>query len=95
MLRPKGGLVPTIKIRSGEYFSTMSIALPMFPGVLPSTPVPLTCHGVLDVHASPKAVSATIYFITGIRSIYGVNIIATTLWLIPRFVGGVKTGMVR
>ena len=46
-LRPQGEEVPKIPIRDWEEFSTMRLALQMSPGVLPSTPVLLTCHGFM------------------------------------------------
>ena len=89
-LKPQGGAVPIIPIRSRQEFSTMPIELPMLPGVLPLTPVLLTLCGVLDVHASPGAVSVEIYFVTGIGSVGEINLITA----IPGLVGRGKTGMV-
>ena len=90
-LRPQVGEVPIIPIRYEEDVSTMPIALSMLPGVLLSTPVLLTFCGVLNVHAPPDAVSTNISFVTGVRSIYGVNLIAEFPW----FVGRGKAGMVQ
>ena len=55
----------------------MPIFLPMLPGVLPLTPVLLTRHVVMDVHAPPDDASANISFAAGVRSAGGVNIIST------------------
>ena len=90
-LRPQGGAVTIIPIRYGEDFKKMLITLSMPPGVLPSTPLLLTCRGVLDIHVPPDTASATLYFISGIRSVCGINLIAA----IPGFVGRGKTGMDR
>ena len=90
-LRPQGGAVPIIPIRSWEDVSTMPIELSMPPGVILLIPVLLTCRGVLDIHAPPEIVSAKVLFITGVRSANGVNLITK----IPGFVGGENTGMVR
>ena len=94
-LRSQGGVVTTIKIRTGEEGSTMKIASPMLPGVLPLTPILLTRHGVLGVHAPPNSASATIYFITGVKSVFDVNLIGTIHWPIHGFVRVSKTGMAR
>ena len=79
-LRPQGGKVTIIIIRSGKDISIMLIELSILPGVLPLTPVLITCHILLGFHVLPTA----IYFVTGVRSICGVNLISS----IPRFVGG-------
>ena len=74
MLRPQGGsVVPIIPIRSGEEFSLIPQSWPMFPGVVLSTPILLTCHSVLLVHMFPDVASAKISFTAGIRSVYGVR----------------------
>ena len=90
-LRPQGGAVPIIPIRSGEELSTMTTILSMPHGVLPLTPVLLTCHGVLDVHAPPYAASANISSLAGVRSVGGVNLIVP----IPGFVYESKTGTIQ
>ena len=46
-LRPQGGAVPIITVRTGEVGSMMPIALLISPDVLPLTPVLLNCRGVL------------------------------------------------
>ena len=90
-LRPQGGLVPTIRIRSGEDVSMMLIELPMPPGVLPPTSVLLTRRGVLYIYAPPDLESAMCSFAAFVRSVCGVNLITEIIG----FVGGGKTGMVR
>ena len=60
------------------------------PGVLPLMPVLITLHRVLDVHTPLDAASTTIFFISGIRSVFGVNLITA----IPWFIDGGKAGMV-
>ena len=90
-MRPQGGAVPIIPINSGEGVSTMSIALSIPPGVLLLNPVLLTHRVVMDIQAPPETTSANIYFVPGVRSVSGVNII----YAIPRFVGGGKKDMVR
>ena len=62
-----------------EYVSTMPIAIPMFAGVLPLTPIILTFQGVLNDHAPPDAVSATISFVTVVRIACGVNLLPQSL----------------
>ena len=94
-LRPQGGSVPIIPIRTGEEISTMPMELPILPGVLPLTPVILTCRGFLDVHAPLNVASAKISFVSSVRSVYGINLIAAIYWSVPGFVGGGNTGMVR
>ena len=89
-LRPRGIVVPIIPIRSGEDVLTMPISLPIFPGVLPLTPVLITRYGVLDVHTLPDAAPTKISFVAGVRSIYGIILIAE----IHGLVGRGKTGMV-
>ena len=91
MLRPKGGALPIIPIRAGEDVSTIPIELSIPPGVLPLTPLLLTCRGVLDLHAPPDTACTNISFVTSVRSVGGVNLITA----IPGFVGGGETGMVR
>ena len=54
----------------------------MLPGVVLSTPVLLTCRGVLLVHAVPNVAFENIFFTTGIISVCGVTTI--------RFDGGGK-----
>ena len=90
-MRSQGRTVPIITIRAGEGVSTILIALSMLHGVLPLSPVLLTCRKILDVHALLDTACATISFVVGFTSIGGGNIIDA----IPRFVGGGKIGMVR
>ena len=94
-MRSQGDEVQIITIKNGADGSTIPISLGMLPGVLPLKPTLLARRGVLDVHVLPDAVSAIIYFVTGIRSICGVNLISANPWSIPELVGGVKKGMVR
>ena len=94
-LRPKGEEVPTIPIRTGEGCSMTLKSLQMTPGVLPLTPVLLTCRGLLFIHTPPDVVSMTNYFLAGINSVYGANIISAIHWSIPMFIPGGKRGMVR
>ena len=75
-LRPQGGEVPKIPIITGEDVSMKPITFPILPVVLSLAPVLLTCKKSLGVHALANAVSTTISFIPGIRSTYGVNLIA-------------------
>ena len=89
-LRPHGGAVPMIPIRAGEDVSTIPMVLLILHGVLPLTHVLLTCRRVMWIHAPPDVASATTYFVKGIRSVCGVNLIAA----IPGFICRVKTGMV-
>ena len=89
--RPQVGAVPIIPIISGEDISAVIIELSMPPGVLPPTLVLLTCQGFMDVHTLSNAASAMIYFVAGVKSVCGVNLISA----IPGFFDGGKTGMVR
>ena len=90
-MRPQGGVVPIIPIRSGEDISTMPIEFLFLPGVLPYTPVILPRRRALDAHTPLNAAFAMIFFVTGVRNVYGINLIAA----IPWFVGRGKTGMVQ
>ena len=93
-MRTQGGSVPIISIITKEEVSMMPIALPIFPGVLLMTPVLLTHQKILDVYILPNAVYAINYFVLGIRSNRGINLITATPWSIPGFVNRGKTGMV-
>ena len=90
-LIPQGVSSPIIPIIYGEDVSKIPITLSMPPGMLPLMPVLLNCRLVLDVHAPPDAMSTNVSFVSGIRSVGGVNIITK----IPVFVSRGKTGMVR
>ena len=92
-LSPQGGEVQTIPIRTREDGSAMLTALQMSPGVLPSTPVLLTCRGLLLIHAPYNAASTTNSFFAGIKSVCGTNIINAISWSIPWSIGRGKTGM--
>ena len=87
-LRPQGGLVPIIPIRTGEDVSTIPIALPMLHGLLMLMPGLLTCCGVLWIHTLPDAVSTKIPLVAGVKCFCGVNLIVIILWSIPGFVSG-------
>ena len=71
----------------------MMISLQMSPGVLPSTPILLTCREVILIHAPPDAVSATTSFVTVAKIICGANKIGAIPWSIPGFIAKAKTGL--
>ena len=60
----------------------------MYPGVLLSSPVLLTYHGVILIQAPPDVVSAKTSFVKGINSVCGSNIIGAIPWSTPGFIGG-------
>ena len=94
-LRPQGGEVPTIPIRTVVEVSTTLISLQISPGVLLLTPTLLNCHGVLLIHALPDATSATTYFVAGVNRVCGANIISAIPWSIHGFIDEGNTWMVR
>ena len=66
----------------------------MLPGVLPPTPVRLTCCGVLLTHTPPDAASARASFVVGMNIVYGANTIGAISWSILGFIVEGETGMV-
>ena len=78
-LRPQGGaVVPMIPIISGEEVSLIPQACPMFPEVVPLTPVLLICRGVLLVYTLLDVVSAKIFFTVGVIRVCGASTIGFT-----------------
>ena len=66
-LRPHGGEVVTLQIRTGEVACLTLTALQTAHGVLPSTPIWLTCRGFRLTHAPPHAASTTTLFVAGVN----------------------------
>ena len=75
-LRPHGEEVaPMIPIRAREEVSLIPHEWPMFPGMVPMTPLLLTYRGVLLVHVLPDVVCAKILFTAGVINVYVTSII--------------------
>ena len=79
-LMPQVGEVPTAPIRTGEGGSMTLTALQMLPGVVPSTPILITCSGVLLIYAPSDDVSVTTSFVAVIKSVCSNKIIVATPW---------------
>ena len=79
-LRPQGGKVETIPTRTGEGEFLTLTALWMLPGVIPLTLVLINFRIFLLTHAPPDDASTMTSFVSGNKSVCGVNEIGAILW---------------
>ena len=94
-MSPKSGEVSIIPIRTGDGGSTTLTEWNFLTGVLPSTPVWFTFHGILLTHVPPDAAYARTYFVAVVKSVCGDNSICATLLSILGFIVRTATGMVQ
>ena len=91
-LTPQGGEVATIPMRNGKGGSTNLSSLRLPPGVLPSTPVLVTCRRVMLIHPPHDTTSTMISFFSGSKSVCGANNLAQSIGQSPGSFTGTKQG---